>query len=324
MIEPLAARLADARRALGVVATLTADVLQRDRPLGIPGAVSPNGSCRMVRTADGWIAVNLPRSCDAELVPAWLEQDIGDGDPWPAIVAAARRLGCSELEARAELLGLAGGTVGSIAPTGVRSVRMGPTGNCRRQVIDLSALWAGPLCAGLLAQSGFAVTKVACVNRPDPIARSTPEHDRRLNGRKQRIAFDFADRARLHALVAQADIVVFSARPRALAGLGIDLSHWFRARAGRIWVSVTAYGWSGAGSDRIGFGDDAAAAGGLVDWVGGAPRFAGDALADPLTGIAAAAAALEAVRQGGGVLIDAALARVAAQVQQQRVTRCAA
>jgi hypothetical protein len=324
VIEPLVARLADAQRALGVVGSMTADVLQRDRPLGIPGAVSPNGSCRMVRAADGWIAVNLPRSCDAELVPAWLEQDIGHADPWHAIMAAARFLPCRELEGRAELLGLAVGTVDSIKAAGISRMRMGPRGNCGRQVLDLSALWAGPLCAGLLAQSGFAVTKAACVNRPDPTAHSTPEHDRRLNGAKQRIAFDFADRARLHALVAQADIVVFSARPRALAGLGIDLSGWIRARAGRIWVSVTAYGWRGAGAERIGFGDDAAAAGGLVDWAGGAPRFAGDALADPLTGIAAAAAALEAVRQGGGVLIDAALARVAAQVQQQRVARCAA
>jgi crotonobetainyl-CoA:carnitine CoA-transferase CaiB-like acyl-CoA transferase len=69
----------------------------------------------------------------------------------------------------------------------------------------------------------------------------------------------------------------------------------------------------GENADRLAYGDDAAAAGGLVRWgPKGAPKFIGDALADPLTGFAAAAAGLEAMRQGGGFLVDAALARAAA------------
>ena len=42
------------------------------------------------------------------------------------------------------------------------------------------------------------------------------------------------------------------------------------------------------------------------------PRFLGDALADPLTGLAAAAGTLRALEQGGGLIVDAALARAAA------------
>jgi crotonobetainyl-CoA:carnitine CoA-transferase CaiB-like acyl-CoA transferase len=63
----------------------------------------------------------------------------------------------------------------------------------------------------------------------------------------------------------------------------------------------------------VAFGDDAAAAGGLVRWTAaGEPEFLGDALADPLTGLAAAAGALQALAEGGGVIVDAALARTAA------------
>ena len=69
----------------------------------------------------------------------------------------------------------------------------------------------------------------------------------------------------------------------------------------------------GDGANRVAFGDDAAAAGGLLRKTSsGAPRFVGDALADPLTGMAAAAAAFKAIAHGGGVLVDAALSGIAA------------
>jgi hypothetical protein len=42
------------------------------------------------------------------------------------------------------------------------------------------------------------------------------------------------------------------------------------------------------------------------------PTFVGDALADPLTGLAAAEGGLRALLAGGGVLVDAAMARCAA------------
>jgi crotonobetainyl-CoA:carnitine CoA-transferase CaiB-like acyl-CoA transferase len=63
----------------------------------------------------------------------------------------------------------------------------------------------------------------------------------------------------------------------------------------------------------VAFGDAAAAAGGLVRWTaGGEPHFLGDALSDPVTGLAAAAGAFKAVLAGGGQLVDAALAGCAA------------
>ena len=46
---------------------------------------------------------------------------------------------------------------------------------------------------------------------------------------------------------------------------------------------------------RVALGDDAAAAGGLVGWVDDGPVFLADAVADPLTGLVAANAIVDAV-----------------------------
>ncbi len=62
-------------------------------------------------------------------------------------------------------------------------------------------------------------------------------------------------------------------------------------------------------AERVAFGDDAAVAGGLV---GPGVVFIGDAIADPLTGLAATKAVLDALGRGGGETIEIALAEVAA------------
>ena len=80
----------------------------------------------------------------------------------------------------------------------------------------------------------------------------------------------------------------------------------------RVWARITGHGSTGPGADWIGFGDDAAVAGGLIAGTPTAPMFCGDAIADPLTGLETATAVATALRTGGGVRIDIALARVAA------------
>ena len=148
--------------------------------------------------------------------------------------------------------------------------------------------------------------------RPDPIRTATPEFYRRLNGAKRELALDFADpagRAALREAVLGADVVITGARPRAFAGLGFDPEEI--VAGGAVWVSITGYGW--AHGARVAFGDDAAAAGGLVQWTGsGEPNFLGDALADPVTGLAAAIGALEALFSAGAMFVDAGLAPCAA------------
>jgi crotonobetainyl-CoA:carnitine CoA-transferase CaiB-like acyl-CoA transferase len=189
----------------------------------------------------------------------------------------------------------------------------------RLRVLDLSSLWAGPLCGALMAQAGAEVTKIESVRRPDTLAQSSPAFFARLNDAKTGLALDFADpsdRARLFAEAARSDVLITGARPRAFGPLGLSPDALFAANPGVVWVAITGYGWDGPLSGRVAFGDDAAAAGGLVHWTPQGPRFLADALADPLTGLAAAAGAFRAL-SAGGVIVDAAMARIAAGAAAQ-------
>jgi hypothetical protein len=283
-------------------------LLRRDRPLSPPGLWSPNRHCRMVEAADGWIAVNLARAEDQQAVAAWLETAF-DGDPWDAVIGGVRERCVAALLDQAILLGMPVSAVGEHAPVTVAPVTTPTTTPKAQSVIDLSALWAGPLCGALLAEAGMQVTKIEDPARPDPTAS-----DARLNGAKARMQIDLASPALLDAITAS-DILITSARQHALARLGLTPAALFARNPALIWVAITAYGFTGSEAMRVGFGDDCAAAGGLVRWQNGSPHFIGDALADPLTGLRAARLVLEHVATGVGIcggLIDAALAPTAA------------
>lgn len=291
-----------------------------------PGLVSPNRACRMFRCADGWMVLNLARDDDRDLVGAWLRREVDD-DPWKTIQRFAKNRSAGELLADAILLGLPAGRVGEItAPNPIAPILMGkpsrrPPGGSPR-VVDMSALWAGPMCGAILAEAGSDVTKVESAGRPDPTRGSMAAFFQRLNGRKRDLPLDLGapgGQGRLRDEIVAADILITSARPRAFASLGLSPEDIFRANPTLTWLAITGYGWTGDAATRVAFGDDAAAAGGLVRWTNaGAPRFLGDALADPVTGLAAAIGALEGLASGGGVLVDVSLARSAAGAAADR------
>jgi crotonobetainyl-CoA:carnitine CoA-transferase CaiB-like acyl-CoA transferase len=182
-------------------------------------------------------------------------------------------------------------------------------------VVDLSALWAGPLCGDLLARAGARVVKVESTQRPDGARRGPHEFFDLMNGAKRSVALDLRDHAGiriLHDLVRRADIVIEASRPRALAQLGLDARDLVRSGGPRIWISITGYGRSDDAANRVAFGDDAAAAGGLVVWKDNAPLFCADALADPVTGLTAADACLLALASGGRWLLDVSMSAVSA------------
>jgi crotonobetainyl-CoA:carnitine CoA-transferase CaiB-like acyl-CoA transferase len=120
------------------------------------------------------------------------------------------------------------------------------------------------------------------------------------------------DRSRLGELIAAADVVITSVRPRALAQLELWPHDQVARRPGLTWVAITAYGLRGPWANRVGYGDDTAAAGGLVA-IDGSPVFCADAAADPCTGLYAAIAATAVAGAGGGV-VDVALREVAAHL----------
>ncbi len=157
--------------------------------------------------------------------------------------------------------------------------------------------------------------KVESTQRPDGARRGAQDFFDLLNGRKRSVALDLTStegiRA-LHGLVRRADVVIEASRPRALRQLGLHAQNILRAGGPRVWVSITGYGRAGGSADRVAFGDDAGAAGGLVVWRGGKPLFCGDAIADPLTGLAAADACLGALQTGGRWLLDVSMSDVCA------------
>jgi len=317
-VESYAERIATASARIGARVEVGPEVLDRSDTIALqlPGKTSSNGCARMVRAVDGWLAVNLPRQSDWELMPAWLHEDAND---WTDVTRCCAQRTTRALLEQSRVLGLAVTMVGEareLLANQQPAARPRGDATVAVRVVDLSALWAGPLCAALLAKAGADVVKIEDQRRPDP----TPEPlSRRLNQAKRKAVFEFSEaegRKALHAELHMADVIVTSARPRAFLHLGLAPAVLFAQKPSLLWVAITAHGWSGQHSDRIGFGDDTAAAGGLVNWHDGEPAFVGDAVADPLTGLAAAAAALEAISCGRCGLLDIALAPTAAAASQ--------
>jgi len=285
------------------------------------GAISPGGSSRLLRAADGWIAASLPREDDRALIPAWLGGGEGAApDPWAGVASRVAERPAAEVVSRGRLVGLAvaeAGARAAVAPPWLRVAARGPRRAARSAplVLDLSALWAGPLCGRLLALAGARVVKVESVGRPDGARYGPPGFYAALNADKESVALDLRTPesvGRLRSLLECADAVIESARPRALAQLGIDAEAL--VAEGLVWVSVTGYGRREPEGHWIGYGDDAAAASGLAAATGepDAPLFCGDAIADPLTGLHAAVAALAHLRAGEGALLELALRDVTA------------
>lgn len=285
--------------------------------LGRRGAVSANGTCRLLPALNGSIALNLPRDEDWDSIHALVGEPATD---WEMLAAVVRGLPIDPLVAQGRLLGLAVAADKPAPPpaTPFRIMQAGPSVPAAGMplVVDLSGLWAGPLAGALLADAGARVIKVEGHLRPDGARDGHAGFFDLLNGAKQCVAFDFhdpADVALLRRLIGMADIVIEASRPRALRDLHISAEA--EAARGATWLSITAHGRDGEAGDAVGFGDDAAVAGGLSYAMRTAwdePLFAGDAIADPLTGILAALAGWASWRAGGGKLIAMALADVVA------------
>ena len=386
-------------------------------------SVSLGGACRLMFSADGVVAVNLPRDDDWHMLPALLgmlglrwdevglyevgRDDVGGDEAasaweaaWQTLELAVARLPTEGLVCAAGELGLAIAEVGSgrykagssrnsdilaacphtvstpiapiatvsstatssalsteDSPTAIPSLPQTGRSLCDAKVVDLSVMWAGPLCGDLLARAGAQVVKVESSSRPDGARRGLPEFYELLNGQKQHrsIGFDASEgRAELLGLLQNADIVITSCRPRALEQMGIDPRDVV-SQSDVIWAAITGYGWEQG--HKVAFGDDAAAAGGLVGCAeksfreaelagsdaadyfesedGGSkgdeskgelsehkrsressertlPCFIGDALADPLTGVMAAAAVMEQWLSGSPGFLDISMVGSAA------------
>lgn len=280
-----------------------------------PGRTSAGGATRLMAARDGWCALTLSRPEDLAAVPALLESDSIGVDPWPAIADWLADRSAASAVARARLLGMPAAVLGERPPDLPVVSRVGPLAAPRTWadllVVELASMWAGPLCGRMLARAGATVIKVESARRPDGTRAGSPEFFDWVNSGKLCTTADFDDHDAVRALLAAADVVIEGSRPAALARRNLD-PDGVPARDGRVWVRITGHGTVGECADRVAFGDDAAVSGGLVAGAEDDPRFVGDAIADPLTGLASAHAVFDALRRGGGELLEVSMAGVAA------------
>ena len=269
---------------------------ERAMLLGLPRppcGQSYSGASRLLPCNNGWIAVTLPRKSDWELIPAWLERD--SDESWQGLQESLQTQSVDRVVERGRLLGLAVAKA-SIPPHISSLSPVKPTYSYRQEsesplVLDLSALWAGPLCGYLLHLAGARVIKVESTTRPDGARLGNQDFYSLLNQGKRSVAFNFKEiegRNALRQLIEKADIVIESSRPRALRQLGVLPEELVRKRQCLVWVSITGYGRQEPEANWSAYGDDAGAAAGLcfLMWKAtGQYQFAGDAIADPLTGI---------------------------------------
>jgi hypothetical protein len=308
----------DALALLGERAALTGLQRQGDRSCG--------GATRLLRAGDGWLALSLARPGDLELLGAWLGTDASPTeDPWSGVTPVVAERSVPELVDRGAPLGLPVAGLPTdqrvASPDGdlpVVAEQFGPAPPAEVAellVVDLSSLWAGPLCAQMLGLAGARIVKVESTGRPDGARFGPPAFFDLLHAGHESVTLDFTTpegRGDLCRLLDAADVVIEASRPRALRQLGIDAEALLRNGRLRIWLSITGYGRTGDAAQRVAFGDDGAVAGGLVLWDDQGPCFCADAVADPLTGLVAATAVLTSIAAGGRWLLDVSLQGVAA------------
>jgi crotonobetainyl-CoA:carnitine CoA-transferase CaiB-like acyl-CoA transferase len=196
----------------------------------------------------------------------------------------------------------------------------GPLADLR--VIDASTLFAGPLAAMLLGDFGADVLKIEHP-RGDPARthgmakRGTPLWWKLIGRNKRAITLYLGapeGQALFRRLARNADIIVENFRPGTLERWDLGYETLAADNPRLILVRVTAYGQFGPYSKRPGFGTIAEAMSGFASITGqpeGPPTLPPFGLADGITGIAAALAAMMAVhareRTGRGQVVDIAL-----------------
>ncbi len=183
----------------------------------------------------------------------------------------------------------------------------GPLSGVR--VLDVSTILAGPLASSLLGEFGAEVIKIEHPAEGDPARRYPPLEDGEsaawamLARAKRSVTIDLhrPEAADLVGrLAAAADIVVTNFRPAALRRFHIDFDDLRAYRPDLVMVHVSAFGRTGPYADRPGFARVAEAFAGLTHRTGDPDRppvFAGYPVADGVTGIYAAFAAMLALRQ---------------------------
>ena len=279
-----------------------------ERWIEIPRRVGPaDVPSRPVAWGDGALCVDLGPD-DAETWERFADVHKDEPDPeavavaaqeWRLAVTPYRRLAGTSaqrgtISSGGATLGTSGATsaASSIAP-GTSGTTPIASGVISANVVDLTSMWAGPLCTELLGRAGAHVRKVSSAARPDGLL-GTPMYEE-LNAHKTAVELDPrhpGDRQGLDELLGSADLLVTSLSPRALANLDL-LPAQLCARHPRLrTLAITAFEPDSPECDWIAYGTGVHAASGL-GWLGDEPQAPAYSYPDPLAGLLAASVAVD-------------------------------
>jgi crotonobetainyl-CoA:carnitine CoA-transferase CaiB-like acyl-CoA transferase len=189
------------------------------------------------------------------------------------------------------------------------------------RVIDASTILAGPLCCQILGDFGADVIKIEHPASGDGMRGHGRQKDgvplwwKEISRNKRTVGLDLSvpEGADVFGrLAATADVVVENFRPGTLERWGLGPDRLRDLNRGLVLVRVTGFGQAGPYAGRPGFGTLAEAMSGFAYLTGeaaGPPTLPAFGLADSICGIAAATAALTALRHrdvhgGDGQVVD--------------------
>ncbi|WP_311224345.1 MULTISPECIES: CoA transferase [unclassified Acidovorax] len=192
------------------------------------------------------------------------------------------------------------------------------------RVLDLSRVFAGPLCGQVLADFGAEVVKVEHPGRGDDtrdwgmrIGKTETTYYNSMNRNKRSVTLDLqsAEGAKIvHDLLPQFDVVIHNFKTGGAEKLGLGYEQLKVLKPGLIYCAVAGYDTSGPEAKRPGYDLVIQGETGLMALNGEAsqpPLKFGVAVVDLMTGMYAAQAVLAALfqreRTGRGRLIEMAL-----------------
>ncbi len=192
------------------------------------------------------------------------------------------------------------------------------------RVLDLSRVFAGPLCGMVLADFGAEVIKVEHPGRGDDtrdwgmrIGKTETTYYNSMNRNKRSVTVDLQTPEGLkiiHELLPQCDVVIHNFKTGGAEKLGLGYEQLKALQPGLIYCAVAGYDTSGPEAKRPGYDLVIQGEAGLMALNGEAnqpPLKFGVAVVDLMTGMYAAQAVLAALfqrtRTGKGRLIEMAL-----------------
>lgn len=190
------------------------------------------------------------------------------------------------------------------------------------RILDFTRVLAGPLSTALLADLGAEVIKIEPPQGDDyraigPMQNGESALFTVMNRNKKSVVLDLKSPeavALVHAMAAQADVVVENFRPGVAERLGIGAAALQGLNPKLVVVSVSGFGQTGPLAHRPAYDIIVQAMSGLMEATGepdGAPTLVGEAVSDVVAGLFASwatlAALLQVQRTGQGQHVDVAM-----------------